>query len=83
MFRDRRAAGAKIGGNLADGAAAAPQQAQDFAAGRIGDRPKHRFVSLASCRDYLVPSMRLPRVAPIASSRSGMRNRLVTNNVTG
>ena len=35
MLRDRRAAGAKIGGDLADGAATAAQQAQDFAPSRM------------------------------------------------
>src|SRR5262249_6577556 len=57
VLRDRRAAGTKIGGNLADGAATAAQQAQDFAPSRIGDRPEHGLASFAPCgHHYSLPS---------------------------
>src|SRR6516225_6242088 len=46
VLRDRRPAAAKIGGNLAHRAASTPQQGQNFAPGRIGDRPEYGLASL-------------------------------------
>ena len=54
MLRDRGAAGGKILGDLADGLPAGAQQAQDLAAGRIGDRPEDRVTLLPSYRNHLV-----------------------------
>jgi len=43
MFGDGRAAGAKIAGEFANRMLAVAQETEDFATGRIGDRPKYRL----------------------------------------
>jgi len=54
VFRDGRAAGPKIRGELANGMASATQQVQDLAARGIGNRPKNRSLSLVLIGNHSV-----------------------------
>jgi len=54
VLRGSRGGWWKILGDLADGLPAGAQQAQDLAAGRIGDHPEDRVTLLPSFRNHLV-----------------------------
>jgi hypothetical protein len=53
VLRDRRSAGTKIRRDLADGAGAFTQQAENFAARGVGDRPEHRSALRASLYEHV------------------------------